>query len=395
MIPIELTPAQLAAFGTLSLPALGVFGLTLFNALAWPRGREDGDYEAKISVLIPARNEESGIEACIRSVFANRHAVHEVIVCDDQSTDATPEILARLEAEFPRLRVIEGIGLPAGWVGKPHACHRLSEHAEGELFVFVDADVELEPDGIARAVSLLADKSADVVTAVPRQVTGTFFERLILPLLHLTYVAWLPMPLVWLTSDPRFLAANGQLLAIRASTYGETGGYSTVRAEVVDDMALCRLVKTSGGRVVFADGHDMAHCRMYSSPREVWEGFSKNLFEGIGGRFIGLLFVFLLYGVTFVAPYVGVVLGLTFVPSLLVPSAIGVAANVAIRILLAARHSQPAEGIVLHPIAIFGFFAIAWNSYLWNARGEIAWAGRVYASRASRSDAEAEEVPHG
>lgn len=391
---LPLSPIEIAAWAALALPAIGVLGLTAFNAFTWPRGRSDGRFDGKISVLIPARNEEDGIEACVRSVFANEHPIHEVVVCDDGSTDATPDILARLQAEFPRLRVIEGIDLPAGWVGKPHACHRLSEHAEGDLFFFVDADVELEPDGVARAVSLLADKSADVVTAVPRQLTGSFFERLILPLLHLTYVAWLPMPLVWLTRDPRFLAANGQLLAIRAETYRATGGYSTVRAEVVDDMALCRLVKSSGGRVVFADGHDMARCRMYASAREVWEGFSKNLFEGIGGRFIGLLFVFLLYGVTFVAPYIGVVVGLVALPSVLVPSVVGVAANLAVRVILAARHRQPLEGIILHPVAIFGFFAIAWNSYLWNARGQISWAGRVYTSRAGRADAEAEELPH-
>lgn len=386
--------AQIAPWAVLAAPALGVLGLTCFNAITWPRGRRDAAFEGSVSVLIPARNEEAGIEDCIRSVFANEHPIHEVVVCDDGSTDSTPEILERLQAEFPKLRVIQGIGLPAGWVGKPHACHRLSEHAEGDLFFFVDADVTLEPDGIARAVSLLADKSADVVTAVPRQVTESFVERLILPLLHLTYVAWLPMPLVWLTRDPRFLAANGQLLAIRRQTYESTGGYSTVRAEVVDDMALCRLVKTSGGRVVFADGHHMAACRMYHSAQEVWEGFSKNLFEGIGGRLIGLLFVLALYGVTFVLPYFALIAAL-FVPALLLPAAVGVAANIATRVVLAIRHRQPPEGILLHPVAIFGFFAIALNSYRWNQLGKIVWAGRVYAAKNNRTDAEAEEVVGG
>jgi chlorobactene glucosyltransferase len=202
------------------------------------------------------------------------------------------------------------------------------------------------------------------------------------------------MPLVWLSSDPRFLAANGQILAIRRARYEETGGYSTVRSEVVDDMALCRLVKTSGGRVVFADGHHMAECRMYHSAREVWEGFSKNLFEGIGGRFIALLFVFGLYGVTFLLPYLGLVASL-LVPDLLLPALAGVAANVLVRVVLAVRHAQPPEGILLHPVSILGFFAIAWNSYRWNAAGRITWAGRVYTARAGRAEAKAEEVTHG
>ena len=390
----QLELAELALWAVLAAPAVGVLGLTIFNAFFWPRGRASARWPDPVSVLIPARNEESGIEACLRSVFANDHPIDEVIVCDDGSTDRTPDILTRLQDEFPKLRVIEGIDLPAGWVGKPHACHRLSEHARGDLFFFVDADVELESDGISRAVSLLEDKRADVVTAVPRQRTETFFERLILPLLHLTYIAWLPMPLVWLTSDPRFLAANGQLLAIRRERYESTGGYSTVRSEVVDDMALCRLVKTSGGRVVFADGHHMAECRMYDSAKEVWEGFSKNLFEGIGGRFIALVFVFALYGVTFVLPYAALIASL-FVPQLLAPAAAGVGANLAVRLLLALRHKQPLEGVLLHPVSIFGFFAIAWNSYRWNVAGKITWAGRVYASKASRADVEAEEIAHG
>jgi hypothetical protein len=273
---------------------------------------------------------------------------------------------------------------PVSSVGKPHACQRLAEPASGDVLVFLDADTEASPECLARIGSIFARFRADVVTAATRQVTGTWAERWIIPLLHLTYVAWLPLPLVWRSRDPRFLVANGQLLAIRRAALDAAGGWSSVRAEVVDDMALCRRVKETGGRVVFADGHPMARCRMYRGAREVWRGFSKNLAEGVGGTAAGVLVVIALYGITFVAPYIGLAIALLGPRSLLAPSLAGVAANVLIRIALALRLRQPVEGILLHPLAVLGLISIAVNSFLWSRRGDIRWRGRRYASREAR-----------
>ncbi len=366
----------------LAAPAIGALGLTAFNLSVWPRGRRGPSVDESIAILIPARNEAETIERCVRSAL-RQPGVVEVIVYDDNSTDRTPDILARLSEDDARLRVLEGVPLPSGWVGKPHACHRLAQAATADLLFFVDADVELKPDATLRLQALLQDYGADALTAVPAQQMKTFAERLVMPLLHLTYVSWLPLPLIWRSSDPRFLAANGQLLAVRRTAYDDVGGFGAVRDAVVDDMAFCRRLKNAKHRLVFADGDRLATCRMYDSTREVWEGFSKNIFEGVGSA-PALLFVLMFYFVTFLLPWLLVPLAWTY-PVLGVAGLAGVAANVAQRTALVARFRHPWESVLLHPFSIAAFFAIAVNSWRWHARDAIRWSGRSYAKREARN----------
>ena len=163
---------------------------------------------------------------------------------------------------------------------------------------------------------------------MPHQQAGTPFEALMMPLLHLTYTSWLPMPLVHWTHDERFLAANGQVVWLERAALDDIGGFAAVRAEIVDDMALMRRFKRHRHRVVFADGHHVATTRMYEGARELWQGFSKNAFEGIGGRIPAMLAVQALYLACFVLPYVVLGGGLLGVDGWVVPGAVGVAANV-------------------------------------------------------------------
>jgi chlorobactene glucosyltransferase len=377
-------PFEILMWLLLALPAAGVLAIVLFNIVVWPRGSEEGRLEGRVSVLIPARNEARNIVKCVRGVLAGTQAPHEVIVYDDGSTDGTCEILERLTEVEPRLRVVHGGELPPGWVGKVHACHRLTQAATGDVLVYLDADVIPEPSCLARLGSLFKGYDADVVTAGLRQVTITLAEQMVVPLLHLTYLAWLPLPFIWRTSDPRFLIANGQLLAIKRDALEKAGGWEAVRAEMVDDMALCRRAKAAGARVVFADGHRMALCRMYESRHDVFQGFSKNLYEGVGGRPIGLAIVFLLYGGVFLAPFVTLYLSFSGFRFLLWPSLAGVGANLLIRGVMAARFRQIANTILLHPVGIAWVLAIAVNSFRWTRRGEITWRGRSYPARHAR-----------
>lgn len=359
--------------------------LTLFNIATWPRGKRGATFgDRRLSVLVPARNEEETIGACVDAILASHHPLHEVIVCDDGSTDKTPEILRDRAASDPRLKIIEGTGLPAGWVGKPHACHQLARAASGDVLLFVDADTFVTDGGIERLASLFESLDAQLVTAVPRQDTGSWFERLILPLLHLTYTSWFPILLTWRSRDVRFLAANGQLLAISRAAYDEIGGFEAVRDEVVDDMAFCRLAKSRGHRVVFADGAEIATCRMYGDAQQVWEGFSKNIFEGLGASIIALGVVLGLYSTAFVLPYLSVGLGVIF-PSLLLPAVAGVVNNVLLRIVLTWRYGHAPEGILLQPLAVLGLLGIAVNSARWHFGGVIKWSGRVYSGKNNRS----------
>jgi glycosyltransferase involved in cell wall biosynthesis len=350
------------------------------NLLTWTRGRP-GALDGRLSVLIPARDEVAQIEGCVRAALQGGLPVHELIVCDDGSTDGTTELLARLQGELPQLRVISGAPLPPGWVGKVHAMHQLAAAAEGELLLFLDADVRVAEGGLQRLAGLLP--GADVVTAVPRQVMVTPAEGLLMPLLHLSYVAWLPMFLIPLVSDPRVLAANGQVLLVRRARLDQIGGVAAIKGEVVDDMALCRAVKKTGGRVIFADGRDIASCRMYQSRAEVERGFSKNLYEGIGGNLPALFVVIALHLLFFVLPYLGLLLS-PFVPGLLLPALVGVALNLGLRLGMAARWGHPVWSAFAHPVGILGLLRIAVRSAVWSRSGRIEWRGRTYAGRAGR-----------
>lgn len=352
------------------IPAVPL-ALTALNVLTWRRPAPAAGPLPRVSVLIPARNEAAVIEGSVRAALAE--PVAEVLVCDDGSTDGTGAILAGLAREDARLRVISGRALPPGWVGKPHALHQLAGLATGEVLLFVDADTVLAPGAVAR----LAGVGADVVTALPRQRIGGLGEALVVPLLHLTYTSFLPLALIPVVRDERVLAANGQVLWVRRDAHDRIGGFEAVRAEVVDDMAFCRRAKGLGLAVAFVDGDAIATCRMYGSLAEGVRGFSKNLYEGIGGTLPALIGVLGLYGAAFLLPWVAW-------PWWPAPAAVGIAANLAQRALLAARFRLPAATVALHVPSILVFGAIAVNSFRWVRAHAVQWRGRTYAARAAR-----------
>jgi chlorobactene glucosyltransferase len=387
MTMFALAPTEIAWFIAFALIPVSTLGLAAFNLLVWPRGRDQATFDQSVSVLIPARNEEANIEQCVRAIYASEHPVQEVLVYEDRSTDATPKILRKLAREYPTLRIINGRPLKPGWVGKPHACRHLAEQSVGENLLFVDADTFLENSALNRLAWLQRTHDAAMVSALPRQLTGSFFERLVIPLLHLSYVCWLPLPLIWKSHDPRFLAVNGQLMLLRRDALERVGGFESVRHEVVDDMALARRFKQHRARVVFADGFDIATCRMYRSAREVWQGFSKNLYEGLGATAFALIAVMALYAIAFVLPYAAVAglwsadhaFGAAWRAGLC-----GIGANLGLRVLLAVRFRQPLEGILLQPLAVLNLMAIALNSFRWHRRGALHWSGREYPAKHNR-----------
>lgn len=242
-----------------------------------------------ISVCIPARNEERNIRACAVAVLHQEYPNLEVIVLDDRSTDATPEILRQLSAQNDRLKVISGSDLPRGWAGKPHALYQASASARGDWLCFIDADTFLEPSALASTHVKAIETHADMFTIMTFQVLGSFWERTVMPLVMTALsVGFSPRKV----NDPatKDAIANGQFILIKRSVYDAIGGHASVKNSIVEDKAISEQVKWNGYRLVVADGRKAARTRMYTSLPEMWEGWTKNIYLGLRDQ-AGLLWL--------------------------------------------------------------------------------------------------------
>jgi hypothetical protein len=246
-----------------------------------------------VSVCIPARNEERNIAAVVRGALANQGVSLEVLVHDDQSTDQTPVILAALCAEDARVRSVPVQPLPAGWNGKQWGCERMGQEARGEWLLFTDADVRITPDCLERAVAEAKRLNAALLSTVPQQETGTFLERMVVPLIHWMLFSWLPMPRMRTTNDPATSAGCGQFLLVQRTAWHAAGGHAAFRDSMHDGIKLPRNIRRAGFHTDLYDGSDSVSCRMYRSAAETWRGFTKNAYEGLGSPLVLVVFTML------------------------------------------------------------------------------------------------------
>lgn len=325
----------------------------------------------RVTVVLPVRDEAVRIAPCLAALLASRHVPDlEIVVYDDASTDGTGAILARLAAADDRIVPITGAGPPpAGWLGKPHACAQAAAAATGTVLVFVDADVTLHPDGLARTVGLLRDTGLDLVSPYPRQVARGPAERLVQPLLQWSWLALLPLRLAERSSRPSLSAAGGQLLCVDAAAYRRAGGHRAVRDQVIEDVALLRAVKRSGGRGVVADGTELAVNRMYAGWGELRDGYAKSLATAGGGA-AGSAAQLGLLGWLFVLPAAAALRGSR-------AGAAGYLAGVASRVIAARRTGGRAwPDAAGHPVSVslLGYLTVL--SWWRRRRGTARWKGR-------------------
>ena len=324
-----------------------------------------------MSVLIPARNEERNIRQAVQSVLASSEVSFEVIVLDDHSTDHTREILTSMDD--PRLRVLQGYPLPAGWSGKKHACATLAAAANHELMVFVDADVRLSPDALAQLAGFMQrHPNVALASGFPRQVTVGWSERLLLPLIHVMLLCYLPIPMGMVLRAPSLGAGCGQLFVARRDAYQAVGGHAAIRASRHDGITLPRAFRRAGYWTGLFDATELASCRMYESASLLWEGLTKNATEGMATP-AGLPVWTALLGLGHVMPLALIVLA----PS---PSSVGAyASGLVIRLILALRFRQSLFGVILHPLSVAALLAVQWASLFRAIRGAPStWRGRAY-----------------
>lgn len=333
----------------------------------------------RVSVLVPARNEERNIGPCIRGLLAQDYPDFEVLVLDDESTDGTWACLQTLAEESTNLRVLRGKPRPDGWIGKHWACSQLAQAADGALLLFTDADTHHHPQALHDAVAALQATDADMLTLMPQEEAITWGERLVVPVMYWSIHSFLSVPLAHRLRAPGLSAAIGQYMLFKRGAYEAIGGYAAIRDIVVDDLALARRIKAAGLRLRILDGTDRVRCRMYHNFREAWNGFSKNLYAAFGYNAALLLFVWTYLLVVAWEPIlVLLAAGLGALPSAFapLPAAITVAEMLALWAIACARFRFPVHIALSYPLSIAIAFAIALRSLVLAYHGGAEWKGR-------------------
>ena len=370
----------LPGFALASLPAL----LTLANLRFFTRAPRPapGACPAAVSVLVPARDEAQVIGRLAAAVLSNRDVDLELVILDDDSQDETAAIVSALAVADPRVRLLRGQPLPPGWCGKQHACWQLAQAARHDLLVFLDADVTLEPDALARTVAFLETRGVDLASGFPRQETGCLLDWLLLPLIHFVLLGYLPLAIARIDNRPGLAAGCGQLFITRREAYRACGGHAAIKASLHDGIKLPRAYRAAGLSSDLFDAGDIARCRMYGTDREVLRGLGKNATEGIAAPGSILPFTLLLAGGQILPALLlgsGLAAGWEGWPTWGVAMALAAAAAAwAPRLLAVHRFGHSLTSALVHPLGVAVFLGIQWTALIRRSLGlKTSWRGRA------------------
>jgi len=354
----------------------------------------------RITAIVPARDEEATIEACVRSL-ARQAEIAEIFVVNDGSTDRTAEIVRGLMGELENLKLLEAPGVPGGWLGKNHAlwegAKRAMSHGSdlAELgrssaaplrdepacrwLLFTDADADLLDGAAARALRIATETGAALVSFSPEQVTGAWYEKALIPFVYSRLAKHFSYEAVR-DANSEVAAANGQFLMIRSDVYEEVGGHKSVSAEVLEDVALAKRVKAARHRIWFGSGAGVVRVRMYRSFGAMWEGWKKNLYLLVGGT-PGAVYQELFSVVPWI-PFGLLLLGLK-APIALVAGAGLLLARHAVYASTLLRNQFRGSYILYYIPGVLLYASVLWASYRAHARGVVEWKGRRISVRAA------------
>lgn len=379
MVVLEFYSALIVLFSLVTIYALKIFP-------SLPKVIES-DKTPKVSIIVPARNEEDTIEECLESLVALDYPEKEIIVVEGNSTDNTAQIVQKFSQ---RVKLVEEGSLPEGWIGKNWACHLGYKYSSGELLLFTDGDTIHLKDSLKRSVSFLLQHNLDLVTLYSKFRTRSFWEKLMLPtIIHLIFL-YMWGPKVNDDKSPHYMA-NGQYILARRQPYEGVGGHYGARAQIIEDVTLAENLKKAGFKTRMLYGFDALENKMYANFSELWEGWVKNTFAGF--RFSPK---FLLEGLaiiicTFLVPFVVTAYGISIVShsglnNYLVYGGVMVAS---LYIGMGIEYRRLADALrytVLFPVAILLFIAVTLTSYqrVTSGRG-VTWKGRTYDLVAKRS----------
>lgn len=333
-----------------------------------------------LSILIPARNEEKRLPGLLDSILkqTTRHNL-EILVLDDQSEDRTSDIIKQYQKKDPRIHRLNGSPLPGGWCGKQWACWNLARKAHGRWLLFLDADVRVEPGSIEHWIQSAENSGVDLISGIPRQITGSILEKLCIPLIHFILLSFLPIWRMRRSNHPSYAAGCGQWMLARSEAYHQSGGHRSIAASLHDGIHLPKTLRKAGFKTDLMDLTSTVSCRMYQNAGEVWEGLMKNARDGMGAPSRILPITLILFAGQ-ILPWILIMfiwnqISLEWRPYTLA----ALLFSILPRLLGAFKYQQSWLSAVLHPIGITLFLSIQWIA-LWRSCHGIhaSWKGRTY-----------------
>ena len=343
-------------------------GVVLLNLIQNPAlPLQISDQQPFVSILIPARNEAETLPHVLQQLVKLDYPDLEIIVLNDFSDDETERIIQTWARRDKRIRYINGSPLPAGWLGKNWACHQLAEQAQGEYFLFIDADVAFIHDQILlNSLAAIQKDNLALLSIFPDQIMDTVGEKLVVPLMHYFLLSVLPLEWIFKMPIAVMAAANGQFMLFDGATYREKKWHQQVKNKIAEDILIMRKVKANSekGRAFTANG--LIKTRMYRGYREGIQGFGKNILAGFGNRIAALLVYLTLTVGTLALAWESIYV-----------LEIGLLAILIIRIGTSKMANQSImDNLFFHPFQIVNLLTISFLSIYKKISGNNQWKGR-------------------
>lgn len=346
----------------------------------------------KVSVILPARNEELYISRCLDSLLAQDYSNFEIIAINDSSTDRTGEIMKEYAARDSRVVYIDAPAKPEGWAGKNWACHQGYKHATGDVLLFTDADTEHSKSAMSMAVGQLVSQNLDALTAVPRLICNDFWTKITLPALA-TFLHTRFSPLR--VNDPNTKTGYffGSFFAITRSTYEAVGTHEGVKEELVEDGALGSKVKEGRFRLKMVRGENQIEAIWARDLQTLWHGLRRLMIpiyhQNRSGAYMMAVAVFFILFVPFaLLPYLPfaslannlsfqILLGVQFATIALIIVATAVQCQLGVFESPAYALASPLSGAIVS----FGFLSAIADA---GKKGAVSWRDRRYTVRESQ-----------
>ncbi len=230
-----------------------------------------------ISVCVPARNEERDIKNCVESLLNQDYPNFEVIVVDDNSNDNTAKIICSMTEQYSNLIFVDGAQLASGWTGKPYALHQAYQRSRGQYLLFTDADLTYQSHALKTAIHTMICNDLDLLTLMPEAIFGSFWERVVQPVIF-GFIAALTNFRKVNSESYQSAMGFGAFLLFKKEAYQKIDGHLSVANEVLEDIMIAKKAKLNGLSILVADGKNLFSIRMYHSMKEIWMGWRKNIF---------------------------------------------------------------------------------------------------------------------